>query len=67
MKQRMKVYIGFSDDMPHVYACEQDGESCVAVYAKRKDVAERYEDVRVGELIVETKTKRRRLGKGESQ
>jgi hypothetical protein len=63
MKHRMKVYVGFSDGVPHVYACEEDGESCVAVYAKRKDVAQRYEDVRVGELTVELKPKRRRLGK----
>lgn len=60
MKQRMKVYVGFSDGVPHVYACEEDGNSCVAVYAKRKDVAERYEDVRRGELVVEIKPKRKR-------
>lgn len=56
----MKVYVGFSDGVPDVYACEQDGESCVAVYAKRKDVSDRYEDVRVGELTVELKPAKRK-------
>ena len=53
MKLRKKVYVGFCDGVPHVYACEEDGDSCVAVWAKRKDVAERYDDVRVGELVVD--------------
>ena len=60
MKKKMRVWIGFSDDVPHVYACEQDGESCVAVYARRKDVADRYDDVRRGELVVDIKPKRER-------
>ena len=60
MKQRMKVYVGFSDGVPHVYSCEEDGDSCVAVWAKRRDASDRYDDVRVGELIVDVPPKRKR-------
>lgn len=61
MKTRMKVYVGFEYGKPHVYDCQEDGDNCVAVWAKRKDVPDRYDDVIRAELVVDINAKRKSL------
>jgi hypothetical protein len=60
MKQR--VWVGFSDDVPHVYNCEEDGR-CIAVYPTRKAAREKYEDVRPADLFIADSVMRARKGK----
>lgn len=46
------VWVGFCDDKPHVYACEEDGGGCVAVYNTRRQALEKYQDVRRATLVI---------------
>lgn len=63
MSKQILVWVGYCDDRPHVYDCEEDGR-CVAVYPSRKAAREKYEDVRRAMLTIdEPKRKRRSEGK----
>lgn len=55
-KDHKLVWVGFSDGKPHVYACEEDGTGCVAVYNTRREARAKYQDVRRARLVIEPST-----------
>jgi len=60
MKYIKRVWVGFSDDKPHIFTCETDGRHCVAVYGSKAAAREKYEDVRCAKLIVDEPARKRR-------
>lgn len=57
---KMTVWVGYSDDKPHIYGDERahmPGVRVLAVYPSRRSAAREYEDIRKATLILAPATK----------